>query len=144
MTSRRAFSMGAGVFAATALAAAARADPATPATGAATAPGEGSAPGSPPAAAPTGAAPQAAASTEPTTPPDLSDSAPPPPNSPARARDLGKLYNVLYNNPDERALFIADPGAYAGRLGLRYISAADLAWFKNAFADGFCCMGCGC
>jgi hypothetical protein len=70
--------------------------------------------------------------------------APSPPNSPARARDLGKLSNILYNNPTERALFLNDPPSYAVRLGLRYISGADLLLLRNAFADGFCCMGCGC
>jgi hypothetical protein len=69
---------------------------------------------------------------------------PPGPNSPARARDLGKLSNILYNNPAERALFLADPSAYAVRLGLHNISAADLGAIRNNVADGFCCMGCGC
>ena len=69
---------------------------------------------------------------------------PPPPNSPARARDLGKLSNILYNSPAERALFLSDPPSYAVRLGLRYITAADLGLLRNVFADGFCCMGCGC
>jgi hypothetical protein len=131
LTSRRAFAAGAGVLAA-ALGAGAVADPGAPTrtddTGADSA--SNSAP-APPAAAPP--------------PPAATPPGPPPtPNSPARARDLGKLSNVLYNNPEERALFIADPAAYAVRLGLRYISAADLTWFRAAFADGFCCMGCGC
>jgi hypothetical protein len=132
LTSRRAFAAGAGVLAA-ALGAAAAADPASPArTDDAAAGGATNTAPPPPAAGPTAS---------PASPPP---GPPPSPNSPARARDLGKLSNVLYNNPQERALFIADPAAYAVRLGLRNISSADLAWFRGAFADGFCCMGCGC
>jgi len=121
-TSRRAFAAAAGGLAAAAFAGRAVADPAgDDAANATTAP---------PPAASTDAAP-------PTAPR-------PTPNTPARARDLGKLSNIIYNNPAERAAFLADPPAYAARLGLRYISAADLAAIRNNVADGFCCMGCGC
>jgi hypothetical protein len=136
LTSRRAFAAGAGVIAA-AIGAAARAQEVLPPTAAPAGPtpapptdASGAAPGPPPEATPGAGQPPAMP--------------PPPPNSPARARDLGKLSNILYNNPAERALFLNDPPSYAVRLGLRYISAADLLLLRNAFADGFCCMGCGC
>ncbi|HEX3918822.1 MAG TPA: hypothetical protein VHW60_15910 [Caulobacteraceae bacterium] len=124
---RRAFVAGAGLVAAAAFAGAAKADPTSPdeATN---------------AAGPTPTQP-----TQPVSPP------PPPPiiGSPAvnpvgRQRDLGKLSNVIYNNPDMRAQFLADPAQFAARLGLRNINGADLAGLRNVFADGFCCMGCGC
>ena len=134
LTSRRAFAAGAGVLAAT-LGAAARADAQPDATGADT-----NSQASPTATNPP---PQTAVSPLPPSPPPPNLS-PPPPNSPARARDLGKLSNVLYNNPEQRAAFMADPQGFAARIGVRSVGAADLAWLKNAFADGFCCMGCGC
>ncbi len=127
LTSRRAFAAGAGVLAAT-LGAAARADAQSDSTGADT-----NSPASPTATNP-----------PPTTSPPPPSLPPPPPNSAARARDLGKLSNVLYNNPEQRAAFMADPQGFAARIGVRSVGAADLAWLKNAFADGFCCMGCGC
>jgi hypothetical protein len=130
-TTRRAFAAGAGVLAA-AIGGAARAQPdANPAPAAA--------PGGPPGAATGSGAPVSPTDANPT--PALPAATP---NSPARARDLGKLSNILYNNPAERALFLSDPPSYAVRLGLRSISAADLGLLRNVFADGFCCMGCGC
>jgi hypothetical protein len=131
LTSRRAFAAGAGVLAAT-LGAAAPAAAQPDSTSADT--------NSP--ASPTATQPQPTTASPPPSPPPPSP--PPPPNSPARARDLGKLSNVLYNNPDQRAAFMADPQGFAARIGVRSVGSADLAWLKNAFADGFCCMGCGC
>jgi hypothetical protein len=120
---RRAFVAGAGLVAAAAFSASAKADPISsdePSNAAAPTP---TAPVSPP-------------------PPPIIGS--PAVNPVGRQRDLGKLSNVLYNNPDMRAQFLADPSQFSARLGLRNINSADLAGLRNVFADGFCCMGCGC
>jgi hypothetical protein len=72
---------------------------------------------------------------------------PPPPMGPAgagRQSDLGKLGTSLYNSPSARAEFIANPQSYANKLGLKSVTSTDLANLKGAFADGFCCNGCGC
>jgi hypothetical protein len=140
-TTRRAFAAGAGVIAAVgaaAIAAAARAQPLPPQHDAG--PGLTSETPTPPtnAAEPTPTAPPV------TNAPPGPFTPPPAFNTQARSRDLGKLSNVLYNNPSERSLFLADPGAYAARLGLRNIAGADLSYLRGLVADGFCCMGCGC
>jgi hypothetical protein len=61
-----------------------------------------------------------------------------------RQNELVTLSNTLYGSPAQRAAFIADPKGFAARLGVRNVSANELAALKNVFADGFCCHGCGC
>jgi hypothetical protein len=120
---RRAFVAGAGLVAAAAFSAPAKADPTA-------------------SDAPTNAA--APTQTAPVSPPPPPIIGSPAVNPLGRQRDLGKLSNVLYNNPDMRTQFLADPAQFSARLGLRNINGADLAGLRNVFADGFCCMGCGC
>jgi len=75
------------------------------------------------------------------TPPPM----PPPSGGGAgRQADLGKLGTSLYNSPSARSEFISNPQAYVSKLGLKNVTSADLTSIKGVFADGFCCMGCGC
>jgi hypothetical protein len=61
-----------------------------------------------------------------------------------RQADLARLSNSLFNSPQARAQFLANPQGYASRLGLNNVGRADVAQVRNLIADGFCCNGCGC
>jgi hypothetical protein len=61
--------------------------------------------------------------------------------------NLAILSNKLFQNANERRMFLADPKGFAEHLfGGRLVTseANKLQNIRNMVADGFCCAGCGC
>jgi hypothetical protein len=61
-----------------------------------------------------------------------------------RREELNKLSKALHDSPSERRAFVADPRAYVSKMGLHSVSDGELTNLQHMYADGFCCMGCGC